>query len=41
MKRKPKNPAFEELRDMLPTALIINGFAMVGIAVYGIFEGIT
>ena len=41
MKRKPKNPAFEELRDMLPTALIINGLTLVGIAVYGVFEGIT
>lgn len=41
MKRKPKNPAFEELKDMIPTALIINGLSLVGIAVYGIFEGIT
>ncbi|MBD5104335.1 MAG: hypothetical protein HDT47_05680 [Ruminococcaceae bacterium] len=41
MKRKPKNLAFEELKDMIPAALIINGLAMVGIALYGIFEGIT
>lgn len=41
MKRKPKNPAFEELRDMLPTALIVNGTVLVIIAIYGIFEGIT
>ncbi len=41
MKRKPKNPAYKEIRDMLPTALIINGLAMVGIAVYGLFEGVT
>lgn len=41
MKRKLKNPAFEELKDMLPTALVINGLVMVGIAVYGIFEGVT
>lgn len=41
MKRKPKNLAFEELKDMIPAALIINGIAMVGIALYGIFEGIT
>ena len=41
MKRKPKNPAYDELREMLPTALIINGLIMVGIALYGIFDGIT
>lgn len=41
MRRKPKNPAFEELRDMLPTALIINGLVMLFTAVYGIFEGVT
>lgn len=41
MKRKPKNPAYVELRDMLPTALIINGLVMVCTAVYGIFEGVT
>lgn len=41
MKRKPKNLAFEELKDMIPAALIINGLAMVGIALYGIFEGVT
>lgn len=41
MKRKPKNPAFEELKDMLPTALIVNGLAMICIALYGIFEGVT
>lgn len=41
MKRKPKNPAYGELREMLPTALIINGLIMVGIALYGIFDGIT
>ena len=41
MKHKPKNPAFEELRDMIPTALIVNGAALVFIAIYGLFEGIT
>lgn len=41
MKRKPKNPAFDELKTMLPASLIINGLIMVGIALYGIFEGIT
>lgn len=41
MKRKPKNPAYAELRDMIPTALIMNGAVLVGIAVYGLFEGIT
>ena len=41
MKRKPKNPAYDELREMLPTALLINGLIMVGIALYGIFDGIT
>lgn len=41
MKRKPKNPAFDELKDMLPTALIINGLALMAIAAYGIFEGVT
>lgn len=41
MKRKPKNPAFDELKTMLPTALIVNGLVLMGIALYGIFEGIT
>ena len=41
MKRRPKNPAFEELKTMLPAALVVNGLALVGIALYGIFEGIT
>ena len=41
MKRKPKNPAYDELREMLPTALLINGLIMVGIARYGIFDGLT
>lgn len=41
MKRKPKNLAYEELKDMIPAALIVNGLVMVGVAVYGIFEGIT
>ncbi len=41
MKRKPKNPAFDELKEMIPIALIVNGLIMVGIALYGIFEGIT
>lgn len=41
MKRKPKNPAFEELKTMLPAALIVNGLALIGIALYGIFEGVT
>lgn len=41
MKRRPKNPAYDELKEMLPTALIINGLVMVGIALYGIFNGIT
>ena len=41
MKHRPKNPAFEELKTMLPAALVVNGLALVGIALYGIFEGIT
>lgn len=41
MKRKPKNPAFEELKTMLPVALIVNGLVLIGISLYGIFEGIT
>lgn len=41
MKRKPKNPAYTELKDMIPTALIMNGAVLVGIALYGLFEGIT
>lgn len=41
MKRKPKNPAYDELKEMIPTALIVNGLIMVGISLYGIFEGIT
>lgn len=39
MKRKPKNPAFEELKTMLPVALIVNGLVLLGISLYGIFEG--
>ncbi len=41
MKRKPKNPAYDELKEMIPTALIVNGLIMVGIALYGIFDGVT
>ena len=41
MKHKPKNPAYGELKDMIPAALIINGAILVGIALYGLFEGIT
>lgn len=41
MKRKPKNLAYEEMREMLPTALIVNGAVLVIIALYGIFEGTT
>lgn len=41
MKRRPKNPAYDELKEMIPTSLIINGLVMVGIALYGIFNGIT
>ncbi|HBH94657.1 MAG TPA: hypothetical protein DDX91_02840 [Ruminococcaceae bacterium] len=41
MKRRPKNPAFDELKTMLPTALIVNGLILVGAALYGIFEGVT
>ena len=41
MKRKPKNPAFGELKDMLPMFLIVNGLVLIGLAVYGFFEGIT
>lgn len=41
MKRKPQNPAFDELKTMLPTALIVNGLILVGIALYGIFESVT
>lgn len=41
MKRKPKNPAFEELKGMLPAALIVNGLVMLCTAVYGAFEGVT
>ncbi len=41
MKRRPKNPAFEELKTMLPAALVVNGLALIGIALYGIFEGVT
>lgn len=41
MKRKPKNPAYSELKDMIPTALVTDGLILTGIAVYGFFEGIT
>ena len=41
MKRKPKNPAIDELKTMLPMFLIINGLVLIGLALYGIFEGIT
>ena len=41
MKRKPKNPALDELKDMLPMFLIVNGILLIGLAVYGFFEGIT
>ncbi|MDE7280482.1 MAG: hypothetical protein K2N36_01920 [Ruminiclostridium sp.] len=41
MKRRPKNPAFEELKTMLPAALVVNGLALIGISLYGIFEAIT
>ncbi|MCH5200455.1 MAG: ATP synthase subunit I [Oscillospiraceae bacterium] len=41
MKRKPKNPALAELKDMLPMFLIVNGLVLIGLAVYGAFEGIT
>ena len=41
MKRRPKTPAFDELKAMLPTALIVNGLILAGIALYGIFEGAT
>lgn len=41
MKRKPKNPALDELKAMLPMFLIVNGLALIGLAVYGFFEGIT
>ena len=41
MKRKPKNPAIDELKAMLPMFLIVNGLVLVGLAVYGFFEGIT
>lgn len=41
MKRKPKNPSFDELKLMLPAALITNGLALVGIALFGIFEGVS
>lgn len=41
MKRKPKNPAFGELKGMVPMFLIVNGLLLIGLAVYGFFEGIT
>lgn len=41
MKRKPKNPAFQELKEMLPAVLILNGLVLIGTAAYGFFEGIT
>ena len=41
MKRKPKNPAFDELKQMPPMFLIVNGLVLIGLAVYGFFEGIT
>lgn len=41
MKRKPKNPAFGELKGMVPIFLIVNGLVLIGLAVYGFFEGIT
>lgn len=41
MKRKPKNPAYDELKEMMPAALIINGLVMIGISLCGIFDEIT
>ncbi len=41
MKRKPKNPAFDELKAMIPAALVVNGAALLGIGIYGIFDEIT
>ena len=41
MKRKPKNPALDELKTMLPMFLIVNGLVLIGLALYGFFEGIT
>lgn len=41
MKTKPKNPAYDELKGMIPTALIINGLVILGVSIYGLFEGIT
>lgn len=41
MKRKPKNPSYDELKAMIPTVLISNGLILIGISLYGIFEGTT
>ena len=41
MKRKPKNPALTELKDMVSMFLIVNGLLLIALAVYGFFEGIT
>lgn len=41
MKRKPINPSYAELRSMLPMFLIVNGLVLIGLALYGFFEGIT
>lgn len=41
MKRKPANPSYAELKNMLPMFLIVNGLLLIGLALYGIFEGIT
>lgn len=41
MKRKPKNPAVGELKEMLPMFLIVNGLVLIGLALFGFFQGIT
>lgn len=41
MKRKPENPAYGELKNMLPAFLIINGIILVGFSLYGAFQGLT
>lgn len=39
MRRKPKNPAFSELKQMLPAFLVTNGLLLIGIAFFGVFDG--
>lgn len=41
MKRRPKNPAAEELKLMLPFFLAVNALIFIGCGIYGLFEPLS